>query len=471
MSLLPGQITELYALAETISAGDDFNTACAGLAERLARVFASPIAIVRLNGGRWHVVAVRGQTSTPRLFANALRRGRAPTIGSSAAITMAGTPWTSVTLWDLGADRLTLLIAGDWTSSREVLDDTGRRAGDALMLSDARRHSTATRRLRAAATLSRRLVRASAADVPGIIADAAARAVAADRASIALYDREQRVLTVRATYGYPAALVKRLRLRPGTGIIGSVYQTGRAVIANAEGDALGKRRTRYRTGALMAVPLIGKDGVLGALSVCDPAGRAAFDRCDLRTLRALSRIACLALGRVEAAKEAEVHSRLAATDVLTSLFNRRYFLSRLDEEVERSRRQLSPLALLMLDVDGLKQINDRLGHPAGDQVLRAVAEVLHRSVRLFDVCTRYAGDEFAIVMPGADADSSKQVAERIRKDVEELRSATSLAPDLHVTVSIGIATFAATTAEDLFSRADQALYMAKRQGKNCIAIN
>src|SRR4051812_17217243 len=177
-----------------MSASDDFNTACAGLAERLTRIFASPIAIVRLNGGRWHVVAVRGQTSTPRLFANTLRRVRARTAGSSATITMGGGPWTSVTLWDLGADRLMLLIAGDWTASREVLDDTGRRAGDALMLSDARRHSTSTRRLRAAATLSRRLVRASAADVPRIIADAAARALAADRASIALYDREQRVL-------------------------------------------------------------------------------------------------------------------------------------------------------------------------------------------------------------------------------------------------------------------------------------
>src|SRR5439155_24013939 len=102
-----------------------------------------------------------------------------------------------------------------------------------------------------------------------------------------------------------------------------------------------------------------------------------------------------------------------AATPLPRLFNRPYFLTRLDEEVERARRQATPLTVVVLDVDDFKQLNDRLGHLVGDGVLRVVGEVLRRSVRLFDVCARHGGDEFAILMPGSSPENSCQIAERI----------------------------------------------------------
>jgi diguanylate cyclase (GGDEF)-like protein len=471
--LLPDQIRDLYSLAAATPGDADFETACRRLAESLAQILDRPIAIVGLRAGRWRRVASARHVVAARQFATALRRAgteRGFVLGKP--ITVAGVVWTGVTLWDFGEDRLLLMLGGDWTSSSALLDDTAGRIGAALRPIDSRRRGDATRRLRAALTLSRRLVHAPPARVPEIVAEACARAVGADRASVAIHDARQRVLIVQATYGYPVALVKHLRLRPGAGIIGSVFRSGRPLMNESGGFALERPRSRYRTGALIAMPLLGYEGVLGVVSVCDPAGRASFDRYDLRTLRMLASVGSLALDRVRANEEAEGHSRMAAIDPLTALFNRRHFHSRLEEEVERSRRQSSPLALLMLDVDGLKQLNDRLGHAAGDHVLRTVADVLRRSVRVFDVCTRFGGDEFAILMPGAGPDSSRQVADRIREGVEEFRpSYGPWADDLRVTASIGIATFTGTTAEDLFARADQALYTAKRQGKNRVAIS
>jgi diguanylate cyclase (GGDEF)-like protein len=126
----------------------------------------------------------------------------------------------------------------------------------------------------------------------------------------------------------------------------------------------------------------------------------------------------------------------------------------------------------MLDVDNFKQTNDRLGHLGGDSVLRVVGDVLHRSVRLFDVCARYGGDEFAILMPGSGLESTRQVAERIREGVEESRpSGGPWSEDLRVTTSIGIATFVNSTGAELMGRADQALYVAKREGKNRVRVS
>src|SRR6185369_555767 len=115
---------------------------------------------------------------------------------------------------------------------------------------------------------------------------------------------------------------------------------------------------------------------------------------------------------------------------------------------------------------------DRLGHLGGDAVLRVVGDVLRRSVRLFDVCARFGGDEFAILMPGSSSDSSAQIAERIRQDVEGSRPPLAAwSADLKITSSIGIATGSDISGEDLLARADQALYAAKRDGKNRVRLS
>jgi diguanylate cyclase (GGDEF)-like protein len=138
-----------------------------------------------------------------------------------------------------------------------------------------------------------------------------------------------------------------------------------------------------------------------------------------------------------------------------------------DAELERSRRSGLPTALLMLDVDQFKSVNDQMGHQTGDAVLRKVSEIVRHSVRASDVCTRYGGDEFAIVV-SENASSAVQTAERIRHRVDAFRWETlGLPPGLHVTVSIGVAIGELGEAsESLLRRADENLYHVKAGGRN-----
>ncbi len=160
-------------------------------------------------------------------------------------------------------------------------------------------------------------------------------------------------------------------------------------------------------------------------------------------------------------------------DSLTGLFNRRYFETRLEEEIQRARRYGLDLALLVIDADDFKRLNDRLGHLTGDRVLRTMSDTLRRSVRGFDVCTRFGGEEFAILMPGSPvASSALQSAERIRQRIEDYRfDQLPLPSELHPTISVGVAVLTPPdAAQDLIARADRALYEAKADGKNCVRL-
>lgn len=176
------------------------------------------------------------------------------------------------------------------------------------------------------------------------------------------------------------------------------------------------------------------------------------------------------------ALEREVHERqqaqaqlleLATTDSLTGLRNRRYFMHRAGEEFERARRYRLPLALLMLDADHFKAINDRYGHPIGDQVLQALARRGQELLRDVDLFARIGGEEFAILLPQTDLDAARVVAERLRQRVASTPIATDQGP-LTLTISLGLTGFDATVIDfdTLLRRADAALYRAKQNGRN-----
>jgi diguanylate cyclase (GGDEF)-like protein/PAS domain S-box-containing protein len=156
----------------------------------------------------------------------------------------------------------------------------------------------------------------------------------------------------------------------------------------------------------------------------------------------------------------------AARDPLTGIFNRGYFRDVLDREIARSVRYRDELALLMLDLDGFKLINDDHGHDAGDLTLQQVAKVLGAGLREGDVLCRYGGDEFCVLLPNTTAELARTVAERLRMRVREGRYGA--AGDLRLTVSVGFATSAEargeTPALDLLRLADQAMLKAKRDG-------
>jgi diguanylate cyclase (GGDEF)-like protein len=167
----------------------------------------------------------------------------------------------------------------------------------------------------------------------------------------------------------------------------------------------------------------------------------------------------------------ETVERQAITDELTGLSNRRRFQETLLAEVERSKRFGQELALVLLDIDDFKTVNDTYGHQQGDLVLREIARVLRESSREIDEAARYGGEELAVILPGTGLDGAFELAERIREGIEGLRL-TILGDDdaepLRVTASLGAAALPACgeDARTLVAAADEALYQAKRAGKN-----
>ena len=171
------------------------------------------------------------------------------------------------------------------------------------------------------------------------------------------------------------------------------------------------------------------------------------------------------------AQEQELR-HLATTDSLTGLPNRRYFMERLEQEWSRLHRFGGQAAIMMLDLDHFKQINDSYGHGVGDQVLKAFAEVLRLAVRRMDVPGRLGGEEFAVILPGAQLDGARNLGERVRRAVMEMPVQDALGQPVRVTVSVGIASFEpeAACAEALLTRVDEALYRAKTMGRNRVEV-
>lgn len=158
----------------------------------------------------------------------------------------------------------------------------------------------------------------------------------------------------------------------------------------------------------------------------------------------------------------------AVTDALTSLYNRRYFEESLNKEVIRAERMKQPFTVIALDLDYLKQINDKFGHSYGDIAIKAIAEVLKKNARSIDVAARVGGEEFNLILPGIDSKGGLIAAERIRAAIESCK----LDKIGQITASIGVGTFMehSTKVEELLEITDQAMYVAKRNGRNQVQL-
>ncbi len=162
---------------------------------------------------------------------------------------------------------------------------------------------------------------------------------------------------------------------------------------------------------------------------------------------------------------------LATTDGLTKLLNRRHFMAMARKEFVRQRRKNTCSSLLMVDIDGFKQVNDTFGHAMGDEVIIAVARVLESDLRQYDYLGRFGGEEYVMLLPDCDVNAAYEIAQRLCKDVSE-REISFQKDSISVTVSIGISELTSDDieVESAFHRADSALYQAKDKGKNCVVI-
>jgi diguanylate cyclase (GGDEF)-like protein len=214
----------------------------------------------------------------------------------------------------------------------------------------------------------------------------------------------------------------------------------------------------------LGVPIVVYDEAVGVLSV-QSRERGAFGADQQRVLEAIGAQAAVAI-------QNSLLYELATVDGLTGLYVRRYFDSRIKEEMERSKRFETPFSLVILDIDDFKKLNDTHGHTVGDRVLREVAQVMRKSMRGVDIAARFGGEEFAFILPRTSIVDAHAMAERIRADVSEARvQAGGLV--LKVTASLGVACYPESGEVDtseLIRRADIALYRAKATGKNRVEL-
>ena len=215
----------------------------------------------------------------------------------------------------------------------------------------------------------------------------------------------------------------------------------------------------------LIIPLIMRDLTIGAIFLQDCKTPRPWSIDDLTFFGALADQLSVAVENADLHEEKKMQ---AVTDGLTGISNRRNFNDCFYKEFERAKRYAEPMTLAVVDLDFLKKINDTFGHTAGDSAIKAVASVLSRSSRSIDVAARYGGEEFCLLLPNTLLEESVLIAERIRKLISE----TELEEGGKISASIGVANFPlhANDPDELFKRADEALYKAKLNGRNQVFV-
>jgi|GEM_PF-453614 len=215
----------------------------------------------------------------------------------------------------------------------------------------------------------------------------------------------------------------------------------------------------------LIVPLVMRTRVLGALFLQDMDVAREWSIDDISLIGSLADNLSVAIENAELHQERE---RQAVTDGLTGVANRRAFNDSLQKEFERAKRYDQPLSLIVIDLDFLKKINDKYGHMAGDEAIRAIGQVLRQSSRSIDFPARYGGEEFCLLLPNTEIDMAEQLAERLRRLINEV----TIEGHGAISASLGVASFPlhAESSDTLFLKADEALYCAKTGGRNCVRI-
>lgn len=283
--------------------------------------------------------------------------------------------------------------------------------------------------------------------------------------AILLLDDRNETLCVRVSQGY-AEGVEGLVIPLGKGVTGRAAQSGQTIVVNdlaAESDYIpGVSGARSE----IAVPLIVEGRVIGVLN-SEALDAHAYSHDQVRMLSVIAQQAAVVL------RTAQLHAetwRLSITDPLTGLYNRREYVRRLEDHLVRAKRYGENLAVVFLDLDRFKSLNDQFGHIAGDLALQQLAEALRRAMRESDTLARIGGEEFAVLLDRANLADARVAAERLRVAVESARLELGNEVTHRSTVSGGIAVYPqdGIDAKTLLRRADGALYTAKSGGRNRI---
>ena len=289
----------------------------------------------------------------------------------------------------------------------------------------------------------------------------------AEKGSIMLYNNETGRLNIRVLTGledinYQEKVnnneIECRSFEPGEGVAGKVFMDAKPMIVNniRQDSWFIESETSY-VKSIACIPMIVYSDVIGVINVTNKKNGKEFTDKDVEMLKAVSDQAAVAVNKAQLWD-------MAVTDSLTSLYVRRYFMIKLQEEIHRAERYNKKLSVIMADLDNFKDINDTYGHDVGDLALQAISQYLQKNVREVETIARYGGEEFVILIPDADERAAFFLAERLRKNLSEI----VLEKLPKITVSMGIATYPkdGNDPEDLIKKADVAMYAAKQAGRN-----
>lgn len=307
-----------------------------------------------------------------------------------------------------------------------------------------------------------------------IIMEKAQKLIKCEDWSLLLLDEEKQELYFEISKTKKAKEVTNRRLKLGEGIAGWVAKKGTPlIVADITKDPRfsrsAERRNYDHAKSILCVPIINKRRTIGVLEMVDKANGEPFDEKDLDLLVKLVDQAAIAIERSHLYQKM---SDLAITDDLTKLFNFRHLDHTLDLEIRRCQRYGAQVSLIFLDMDYFKLVNDRYGHLMGSKVLVEVAQILTNNLRDIDIIARYGGDEFVVVLPETNVDTTYQIAQRLQQSIREHDFLNDEGLKIKLSASFGISGYPthAKNKKDLILLADQAMYRAKYGGRDRICI-
>jgi diguanylate cyclase (GGDEF)-like protein len=260
--------------------------------------------------------------------------------------------------------------------------------------------------------------------------------------------------------GEEAAKLRGHKIPQGHGVAGWIAEHGRPAIisdvhADERFDPAMDQLTEFRTKSIIGVPLQTSERVFGVIELINRMDGEAFTALDLKLLSTIADFGAIAIEKAYYVKALE---KIANVDELTGLYNRRSLNRILEREVERCARDQESLVVLLVDLNGFKEINDRYGHAAGDEVLRRFAQLLDGTMRKVDFLCRYGGDEFVVVMPDARRADGETVKQRIESKLDEANDEREIA----ITASIGLYAGCPESVSELLREVDLEMYAEKR---------
>lgn len=298
----------------------------------------------------------------------------------------------------------------------------------------------------------------------GKVCDLMLQTFPVDHVVVMLLDEDEH-LSVRAHKGKLTPILPQGAALPvGTGMGMRSLELGKTVVENEVAFIPHYLASFVETRSEMCVPLIFFGEKLGVLML-ESANPHNFTQEDVPPLES---VADICAGAIQNAHYFEKAQQLAYIDGLTGIYNRRYFEMQIATEIERASRYDGRLAIIMIDIDHFKRLNDEFGHLLGDEVLRQVSAVFGQQLRKVDVVCRYGGEEFAILVPQTSGGNAMEVAEKLRRMVEGYRFP---GVPVKVTISAGVAEFPThgRTRDELVAAADAALYVSKEVGRNRVS--